>query len=83
MSIAENHGGLYTHLEQLRESQGQLENNVFKAFGLDYRYLEKGNDINELVRLFEVVKDIDHPILLHIHSIKGGGYAPAEDDKEH
>lgn len=83
MSIAENHGGLYTHLEQLRESQGQLENNVFKAFGLDYRYLEKGNDINELVRLFEVVKDIDHPILLHIHSIKGVGYAPAEDDKEH
>ncbi|MQW22502.1 MULTISPECIES: 1-deoxy-D-xylulose-5-phosphate synthase [unclassified Lactococcus] len=83
MSIAENHGGLYTHLEQLRESQGQLENNVFKAFGLDYRYLEKGNDINELIRLFEEVKDIDHPILLHIHTIKGLGYAPAENDKEH
>ncbi|MDR2832371.1 MAG: 1-deoxy-D-xylulose-5-phosphate synthase [Streptococcaceae bacterium] len=81
-AIAENHGGMYRHLAQLRESQGTAENNIFKSFGLDYRYLEQGNDIVSLVELFESVKDIDHPIVLHIHTLKGHGYEPAIKDPE-
>ncbi|MCL2858384.1 MAG: 1-deoxy-D-xylulose-5-phosphate synthase, partial [Streptococcaceae bacterium] len=82
MSIAENHGGIYKNLEELRESNGQSSNNLFKAFGLDYRYLEKGNDIQSLIALFEEVKDIKHPVVLHIHTEKGHGYEPALANKE-
>lgn len=81
-SIAENHGGIYKNLRELRESNGESQNNLFKSFGLDYRYLEDGHDINKLVELFESVKDIDHPVVLHIHTIKGKGLKYAEENRE-
>lgn len=77
-SIAENHGGMYKTLKKLRESNGKYENNIFKAFGLEYRYLDDGHDIKKLVQLFESVKDIDHPVVLHIHTIKGKGLKYAD-----
>lgn len=83
MSIAENHGGLYQNLAELRKTKGKAENNFFKTFGLDYKYLADGNDISSLISLFEEVKDIDHPIVLHISTEKGHGYEPAVNDKEH
>lgn len=82
MSIAENHGGLYKNLKELRESNGTVACNLFKAMGLDYVYLEEGNDIPKLIDTFEKVKDIDHPIVVHIHTQKGKGYKPAEEHKE-
>ena len=82
MSIAENHGGLYQGLEQLRQSNGMCENNMFKAMGLDYIYVDKGNDIDALIKAFRQVKDIDHPIVVHINTLKGKGYALSEEDKE-
>ena len=82
MSIAENHGGLYQGLEQLRQSNGMCENNMFKAIGLDYIYVDKGNDIDAPIKAFRQVKDIDHPIVVHINTLKGKGYALAEEDKE-
>ena len=82
MSIAENHGGLYRNLHLLRETHGQAECNLFRAMGLDYRYVDKGNDINTLIQAFEQVKDIDHPIVVHINTLKGKGFAYAEQDKE-
>ena len=81
-SIAENHGGLYKSLKALRETNGESSNNIFKSFGLDYRYLEDGHDVEKLVELFQSVKDIDHPIVLHIHTIKGKGLAFAEQNRE-
>jgi len=81
-SIAENHGGLYKSLKALRESNGQAENNIFKAFGLDYRYLDSGHDTKALVELFKSVKDIDHPVVLHIHTTKGKGLKYAEENRE-
>lgn len=81
-AIAETHGGIYKNLQLLRETDGQAENNWFKAFGLDYMYVEKGNDIQTLIDAFEKVKDIDHPIVVHIHTQKGHGYKIAEDNKE-
>ena len=82
IAIAENHGGLYKNLKELRKSKGSATNNWFKAFGLDYIYEENGNDIPSLIKVFQKVKDIDHPIVVHIHTQKGKGYALAEKDKE-
>ena len=82
MSIAENHGGLYKNLALLRETNGQAECNLFRAMGLDYQYIADGNDVETLIKAFQEVKDIDHPIVLHIHTEKGKGYAPAEQNKE-
>ena len=82
MSIAENHGGLYKNLRELRESKGSSSCNLFKAMGLDYVYVDDGNDIDKLIETFKKIKDIDHPIVVHINTMKGKGYKFAEDDKE-
>ena len=82
MSIAENHGGIYKNLHALRESNGACEHNWFKAWGFDYKYLEEGNDIAKLIDVFRSVKDTDRPTVVHIHTEKGHGYAPAVQNKE-
>ena len=82
MSIAENHGGLYKNLKQLRESGGTCECNLFRAMGLDYVYLAEGNDIEKLIKVFQEVKDTDRPIVVHINTQKGKGYSFAEQKKE-
>ena len=82
-SIAKNpKGGIYTALESLRETKGQATNNIFKALGYDYHYLEDGNNLEELISLFKEVKDIDHPVVLHIYTEKGKGFKPAEQNHE-
>ena len=81
MSIDENHGSLYQNLAELRQTHGESSNNLFKAMGFDYRYVDDGNDLETVIRLFEEVKDIDHPIVLHVHTEKGRGYQPAIDNK--
>lgn len=82
MSIAENHGGLYANLKLLRETNGQSECNFFKAMNLDYIYVDKGNDIASLIEAFEKVKDTKKAVVVHINTLKGKGYAPAEQNKE-
>lgn len=81
-SIAENHGGIYKNLEELRNTNGMAENNLFKAFGLDYIYQNEGNNIKKMIDTFEKVKNIDHPIVVHINTQKGKGYKLAEENKE-
>ena len=76
-SIAESHGGIYRNFKELRESNGQAPCNYFKALGLDYIYIDKGNDLQSLIDVFKKVKDIDHPIVIHINTLKGEGYKPA------
>lgn len=82
MSIAENYGGLYKNLKELRESEGKCECNFFKAMGLDYYYIKDGHNIEELVSTLNNVKDIDHPVVVHVHTIKGKGLDFAEKNKE-
>ena len=81
-SISETHGGIYKNLKELRETKGKATNNMFKAIGLDYIYEENGNDIESMIKVFEKVKDIDHPIVVHINTQKGKGYKLAEENKE-
>ena len=82
MSIAENHGGIYKNLKLLRETNGQAECNLFCAMGLDYIYVDHGNDVAELIQAFESVKDSKKAVVVHINTLKGKGYAPAEQHKE-
>ena len=82
MSIAENHGGMYRNLKLLRDTEGKAECDLFKAMGLDYVFVKDGNDIPSLIEAFEGVKDSKKPVVVHIVTQKGKGYAPAEKDKE-
>ncbi len=82
MSIAENHGGLYQNLSDLRKSEGKCECNFFKALGFEYYYVKDGHDIHELITTFEAVKDTNKPVVVHVHTIKGKGFTPAELHKE-
>ena len=82
MSIAENHGGLYQNLRELRATEGTARCNFFKALGFEYHYVTDGHDIKQLIGTFMKVKDTDHPVLIHVHTTKGKGYAPAEQHKE-
>ncbi len=82
MSIAENHGGLYQNLKALRDSDGKAECNFFRALGLDYLYVRDGNDVAALIEVFNRVKNTPCPTVVHIHTLKGRGYALAEADRE-
>lgn len=82
MSIAENHGGMYAGLAELRRTGGQSPCNLFRALGLDYRYVADGNDLGALISALTEVRGIDHPVVVHINTVKGKGFAPAEADKE-
>ena len=79
-SISENHGGIYKTLKELRENNGESNHNMFKAFGLEYKYLDDGHNIEKLIELFESVKGINHPVVLHIHTIKGKILSYAEEN---
>ncbi len=81
-SIAENHGGLYDNLRELRENNGETKNNFFKALGYDYYFVKDGNNIPDLIEIFNKVKNINHPVIVHIYTKKGLGFEPAETDKE-
>lgn len=82
MSIAENHGGIYADLRLLRHSNGTAEPNLFRAMGYGYRYVNYGNDLKSLIDMFRSVKDIDHPVVVHINTMKGMGLPVAEANKE-
>ncbi|PWL78763.1 1-deoxy-D-xylulose-5-phosphate synthase [Candidatus Gastranaerophilales bacterium] len=82
MSIAENHGGLYRNLQELRETNGKSENNFFKTLGFDYIYVNDGNNIEKLIEGFKQVKDAVRPVVVHIRTLKGCGLAAAEQNKE-
>lgn len=81
-SIAENHGGLYGNLKELRETKGQAQNNFFKALGFTYYYLDEGNDLEKIIALLQKVKDSKEPVVLHLHTIKGKGFKFAEENRE-
>jgi 1-deoxy-D-xylulose-5-phosphate synthase len=82
MSIAEDHGGIYRNLKELRENNGNAQNNLFRAFGYDYRFVKNGNDLREVITALKEVKNIGHPVVVHVCTIKGKGYGYAETHKE-
>ena len=81
-SIAENHGGMYRKFKELRETNGTAEDNLFRAMGLDYRYVADGNDCEALIAAFSAVRNSEKPVVVHIATQKGKGYKFAEEDPE-
>lgn len=82
MAIAEDHGGMYDHFRQLRETNGTADNNLFKSFGWEYIYVAEGNNVEKLIEAYKKVKDSRKPTVIHINTQKGEGYAPAEQYRE-
>ena len=82
MSIAENQGGICNMLTELKENNGEVKNNFFKALGFEYYYIADGHNIENMIEVFSKVKDTNHPVLIHMHTQKGKGFKPAEIDKE-
>lgn len=82
MSIAENHGGLYQNLHQLRETAGKAACNLFRALGFEYLFVRDGNDFNEIADTLEKVKNTSHPVIVHICTVKGKGFPFAKADRE-
>ena len=83
MSIAENHGGMYDAFRELRETEGRAQNNLFRAMGLDYRFVKDGNDVEALIKAFEEVRGIDHPVVVHIVTQKAGATASPKRTAKH
>ncbi|WOO87902.1 1-deoxy-D-xylulose-5-phosphate synthase [Mollicutes bacterium LVI A0039] len=81
-SIAENHGGLYENLRNLRMYNGEYHTNLFTAMGLDYYYVSEGHNLEQLINVLTQVKDCQKPVVVHVQTTKGKGYAPAEKNKE-
>ncbi|MBD5174211.1 MAG: 1-deoxy-D-xylulose-5-phosphate synthase [Bacteroidales bacterium] len=82
MSIAENQGGIYGNLRLLRDSGGKAECNLFRALGFDYYFVPNGNSFKEVTEVLAKVKDTAVPVVVHICTVKGKGYLPAELDRE-
>ncbi|WP_026499125.1 1-deoxy-D-xylulose-5-phosphate synthase [Butyrivibrio sp. WCD2001] len=82
MSIADNHGGIYKNFHDLKNKDGNADDNMFKALGYEYIFVKDGNDVESMIEVFKKVKDTDHPVVIHMSTIKGKGYEPAEKDKE-
>lgn len=82
MAIAENHGSLYDNLTELRETNGQSENNFFKTLGYKYIYVAEGNDLPSVIAAYKEAKDSNTPVVIHLNTQKGEGYGPAEAHRE-
>lgn len=84
MSIPENYGGLHRHLQRLRSTALEEKDNFFRSLGFEYHFIPDGHDIKSLVSVFrEVACNPDgRPVLVHVCTQKGHGYAHAEKEPE-
>lgn len=77
MSISPPVGALADHLEAL-DGEGAADANLFRALGFDYRGPVDGHDLASLVPALAAARAAERPVLLHVRTRKGHGYAPAE-----
>lgn len=81
-SIADNHGGLYGALKELRDSLGESKNNIFKSIGYNYYFVQDGHNFSELLNTFNEAKLARGPVFIHLCTVKGKGYLFSENNKE-
>ena len=55
------------------------QQNIFEGMNIRYFGPFDGNDVGEVVRILRQLKDMRGPKLLHLHTVKGKGYKPAEE----
>lgn len=82
MSIPENHGSLCEKLTELRNNNGEIEDNYFKSIGFNYIFVKNGHDIETIISALQKVKNTKDKVIVHVCTQKGKGYAPAEKDRE-
>lgn len=68
----------FTHKLKTAIKGTLLPCSMFEEMGFTYLGPVDGHDVRRLTRLLQYAKDIDGPVLLHIRTVKGKGYAPAE-----
>lgn len=75
---------IYTSLKTVKDSvkDAIIHGGIFEEFGLDYIGPVDGHDIRELIRVFQMAKTHDGPIVIHVITQKGKGYLPCEVDRE-
>ena len=78
MAIDENLGGLATFLDDQHGHGGPSQ--WFTALGFTYRGLVDGHNLTQLMAAITELQKLPGPKLLHIHTLKGKGYEPAEND---
>lgn len=79
MGIDPNLGALSRHLLELQT--GKAENNIFKSFGLNYFGPIDGHNVLELIAVLKSQKEMNLPRVLHLKTVKGKGYLPAEKEQ--
>ena len=71
----------WNYTSRLHESATDAADNLFKAIGFDYFGPFDGHDVDQLVQVFNALKKRKGPRLIHIYTVKGKGFAPAEVDQ--
>jgi len=75
---------VYSGLKSIKDAvkESVLDSGIFREFNLDYIGPIDGHNLHDLIQVFEAVKDHDGPIVVHVITQKGKGYAPCEKDRE-
>ena len=75
---------IYSGLKTVKDSvkDAIIHGGIFEEFGLDYIGPVDGHDIRELIRVFQMAKNHEGPIVIHVITQKGRGYLPCEVDRE-
>ena len=75
---------IYSGLKSIKDSfkNAVIDGGVFEEFNIDYLGPIDGHNIKELIKVLKVAKEHRGPIVLHISTKKGKGYAPCENDRE-
>lgn len=82
--INDNHIGIDPSQGALSEYLDQLDyktDNLFTDFGFQYFGPIDGHNLNELIEVFKHTKAINGPKVIHVRTLKGKGYAPAEAEQ--
>ncbi|HRX87535.1 MAG TPA: 1-deoxy-D-xylulose-5-phosphate synthase, partial [Phycisphaerae bacterium] len=78
---------LFDAIDHLKEGikATMSPNQIFEQMGFQYIGPVDGHDVNHLIELLELIKDVNHPVLLHVHTVKGRGceWAAADPGRFH
>lgn len=74
---------IYKCTRSIKESikKTVLAESMFSEFGVDYIGPVDGHNYNDLISALQIAKEMDHSVVLHVHTKKGKGYLHAENDK--
>lgn len=78
--IDEQHRGAILRFNNSLKSLISKQQNIFEGLNIRYFGPYDGHDVERIVRVFNDIKDMEGPRILHLRTVKGKGYAPAEKD---